>query len=346
MKTTMKQSIICSQIQNFEVDRSLTMTHKPQSGDVAVFEVIETNKHTRIQLQDGINHTIYPGDRLLMAFGTRYATSQLEGFVPKDLLSEYHVLGQGGVVGEVKHMHVKYEERGPTRLKLIGYATKNGQVLNTHYYGPRLEEKSFEGRVPSGAKVILSLGGSMDSGKTTTAGYLCRGIRAAQSNVSYIKLTGTVYNKDKKFVQDCGAHQALDFADFGFPSTYMYELPRLLNLYQSLLDRTELVNPDYIVIEIADGLLQRETSMLLSSTSFMSTVDEVIYSDGNSTGALFGIQHLLSNRIRPFAICGSMTASPLLIEEVQAFTEIPVVRLEDLELASFSEYFRATSVAC
>lgn len=341
----MKVSIICSKVGNYTINRNLSLSHKPVSGDVGIFEVIEVNKHSRIQLADGVNHGIHPGDRLLMAFGNRYATSQLKGLVPESTLEEYHVLGQGGVVGEIKYMHTRYELRGPTRLRLIGYACKDHQVINTHYLGQKFQQKRFEARVPGQAKVILSLGGSMDSGKTTTAGYLCRGIRASNKKVAYIKLTGTVYNKDKKFVYDCGAHQAIDFARFGFPSTYMYKLEDLLHLYQSLLDHTTDLNPDYIVVEIADGLLQRETNMLLESADFMSTVDKVIYSDGNSTGALFGIQQLLEKRIVPFAICGAFTASPMLVEEVQAFTEIPVVTLKHLELPAFVDHFQTHSIA-
>jgi len=108
-------------------------------------------------------------------------------------------------------------------------------------------------------------------------------------------------------------------------------LQELLNLHQGLLeDVFKNGQPQKIVIEIADGLIQRETAMLLQSTKFMNTVDRVIYSDSSSTGILQGLQMLYDWKIKPFALCGSFTASPMLIDEVESMTDIPVVTLEDL----------------
>ncbi len=339
MTNRIKKSTICQHIGNYILNTDLINTYIPKAGDVGIFKVIELGKHTRLQLVDGKNHHIYPDDVVMAVFGTRYATSQLEGYVPTEPCQEYHVLGQGGVMGIMHSIHVKYELKGPTTLSLIGYATnENGDVLNTKYYQEKVTP--FNNQKPTNAKIILSIGGSMDSGKTTTAGFLCKGIHNANKKVSFIKLTGTVYNKDTVFVYDCGADTATDFSYFGFPSTYMCEENELMDLYQSLLNMVALQNPDYIVIEIADGLLQRETKMLLSSEAFMNTVDEVIYSDGNSTGALSGLQILDSLNIKPFAICGSFTASPLLVKEVQAVTNIPVLTLDDLMVPSIIAYIK------
>jgi len=124
----------------------------------------------------------------------------------------------------------------------------------------------------------------------------------------YIKLTGTVYTKDTDFAADCGAHYATDFSSLGFPSTYLCSLPELLNLYQGLLTEVHKnCRPDKIVIEIADGLIQRETAMLLQSEKFIRTVDRVIYSDSSSTGILHGLNILRKINVEPFAFCGSFT---------------------------------------
>ena len=67
----------------------------------------------------------------------------------------------------------------------------------------------------------------MDSGKTTSAAYLCRGILASGTRVAYFKLTGTVYGKDKAMVRDCGALFVADFGNYGFPSTSLTCVPKL-----------------------------------------------------------------------------------------------------------------------
>ncbi len=329
MNKSIKQTIITRGVTDYQLNHAIVNTYIPRAGDVAVFRVIELGKHTRLQNLDGKNRHIFPGDEVLAVFGTRYATNQLEGYVPTDVLPEYHILGQGGVMGELKSIHQRFEHKGPTRLELVAYATdKNGKVINTHYLNQ--QKTLFTGTKPANCPVILSIGGSMDSGKTTTAGYLCRGLHLAGKKVAFFKLTGTVYSKDTDFVKDCGADQSSDFSHFGFPSTYMYVLDELLHLYQGLLNQAATIQPDYVVIEIADGLLQRETNMLLNNKAFMDTIDAVIYSDGNSTGAISGIELLNKLNIQPFALCGRFTMAPLLIEEVQNYVSIPVLTLEDL----------------
>ena len=57
----------------------------------------------------------------------------------------------------------------------------------------------------------------------------------------------------------------IDFSDYGFPSTYKCELEELLDLFKTMISDIEKINPSLIIMEIADGILQRETSMILNS---------------------------------------------------------------------------------
>ncbi len=333
----LKKAIICTDVENFDIDKTLVNTHIPKAGDVAIFEVLSIGKHKRLQCVGKINRHILPGDTIMATFGTRYATNQLEGYVPDNILEEYHILGQGGVVGQMSSIHQKYELRGPTCLRLIGYAVnEDNKVINTKYLGK--QEIAFSGFKPLNTKIILSIGGAMDSGKTTTAAYLSRGLKAAGKKVGYVKLTGTVYTKDKDFVKDCGADFVTDFSDYGFPSTYMCKKESLMNLYQMIINDVSHERPDFVVIEIADGLIQRETNFLLEDKGFMSTIDDVIYSDGSSTGVLSGLNLLSQKGVVPFAVSGLFSAAPLLIKEVEAFTNTPVLQLSDLESVNVLSY--------
>lgn len=330
MSLKVKKSFICRAAAEYAIDVQRNRSYLPQAGDIALFKVLKIGKHTRIQCADEHNHLLLPGDLVLAAFGNRYATNQLEGYVPDKFLDEYHILGQGGVVGEVASFFYSLEATGPTSLQLLGYATdQRGNILNTK----RLAAKtaSFTGSKPFPTQVILSLGTSMDSGKTTTAAYLCRGLKEAGLSTAYMKLTGTAYGKDPSFAVDCGADTAVDFSAAGFPSTYLCDMAELLDLYAALLGQLASSRPEVVVIEIADGLLQRETHQLLSEPRFMATVDQVIFSAGDSMGALFGLDLLKQKGIHPFALSGLFTMSPLLIREVQQYTNVPVLRLGELE---------------
>ncbi|MBK9337878.1 MAG: hypothetical protein IPM98_15565 [Lewinellaceae bacterium] len=171
----------------------------------------------------------------------------------------------------------------------------------------------------------------MDSGKTTSAAWLCGGLRAAGKRVGYIKLTGTTFPKDAALNLDRGANFAADFSHFGFPSTYMLDLPELLDLYQSLINMAcEQAHVEYVVMEIADGLLQRETALLLNNPDFRATVHATLYSASDSLGVLSGLQVLEATNIHPFGVSGLFTASELLIREVENRISVPVLRLPDL----------------
>lgn len=325
----LKKSIICRGVEDYILNPSINELHVPEAGDIAIFEVLEIGKHDSIQSTNGNNTYIFPGDQIMMAFGNRYATGQFEGYVPNKYLEKYQILGKGGAVGELTSMNVKLLDVGATDVKLIGYATDlNGSVLNTKYLGEN--EMTFGADNHKTPKIILSIGSSMDSGKTTTAGYLCRGLMLAGRKSAFIKLTGTVFSKDRTFVRDCGAEIALDFSNAGFPSTYMCNETELINLYEFLLQKTKVIDPEYIVVEIADGLLQRETAMLLKSAIFMSTISGVVFSCGDSLSALSGIKLLEELNLNLLCLCGLFTVSPLLIKEVEDNCSYPVYTLAEL----------------
>ncbi len=339
---TIKKSIICRNLgDEFEINSQINRLHKPKAGDLAVFQVREIGKHPSIQGLNGNNTYIFPEDYIMMPFGHRYATEQFEGYIPSGYCEEYHILGKGGAVGIIASMHAKMELKGPTTLGLVGYVTdpQSGEVLNTKKLAGEL--KPFDAEATRPYEVILSLGTGMDSGKTTTAAFLSRGLMRAGKKVSYIKLTGTVFTKDRSLVRDCGAASVTDFSAAGFPSTYLCELSELRDLYETLLAKvTEGVNPDYVVVEIADGLLQRETSMLLQDSAFMSTVQHIALSSMDSMGILHGIEWLEKKIQRtPCLLSGLFTASPLLIKEAAAHTDLPILNLEGLADASVREHF-------
>jgi hypothetical protein len=330
MLTGIKKSYICAGIPVEDIATDLTSYYIPKVGDVAIFEVQKIGKHTNIQGEDKRLVSILPGDRIMAAFGTRYATEQFEGYVPETCQEIFHILGAGGTVGIVHSAHKKFENIGPTVLKIVGYAVdRKGTVVNTKWRHAS-RKKTFTGNGSHTSKIILSVGSSMDSGKTTTAAYLVNGIKRSGKNVAFIKLTGTVYTKDTDLVYDLGADAVANFGDYGFPSTYMCSENELLDLFESLVADVSKVQPEYIVIEIADGIYQRETKMLLTNRRFMSAVDEVVFSGGDSLSAVHGVEKLQQWGIEPIALSGLFTISPLLVKEVKENCDTPVFNIQQL----------------
>ena len=323
-----KKSIITKSVENFKINRKIRTAYLPKSGDVAVFQVLSIGKHSAIQAENGNNAYIFPGDKILATFGNRYATAQFEGYVPTKHHSKYHILGQGGVVGVLASMHAKFDDIGPTEVKLVGYAVDaNNKVINTQYNG--IEQLQFNPNKERDYELYLSVGASMDSGKTTTAAFLCRGFMQQKRKVAFIKLTGTVFAKDCSIVRDCGARTAIDFSYCGYPSTYLCETDEVLNILETLLNRVERIKPDVVVIEIADGLLQRETKALINHKPFMNMINGTLLSCADSLSVNSGIDILTKVNQTPLLISGIFTTSPLMVAEVKKETNIPVFTLED-----------------
>lgn len=326
MQSNIKKALTCKRIQAFSINADLLATYTPQMGDVGIFRVLQANGGYIMDTEKR-GSQLFDGDLVMLAFGNRYATNQFEGYVPESPVSQCQLLGRGGVAGILTSKNATFRTV-PAQLELVGYAVgRGGTVLNTIRWKALDDFNRFNIRT----KVILSVGSSMDSGKTTSAAWLCGGLRAAGKRVAYLKLTGTTFPKDAALNLDRGAHYAADFSEFGFPSTYLLDKDTLLNLYQSLVNLAcNEARAEYVVIEIADGLLQRETAMLLSDPNFRSTVYATLFSAGDSLGVLSGLQILKEWSIRPFAVSGLFTASELLIREVLDRVEAPVLRLADL----------------
>lgn len=330
MSNKIKRTYICKDIHAHVLDCNIPEHFKAIDGDVGVFEIVKIGKHKNIQSDSKRNVTIMPGDKIMAAFGTRYATEQFEGYIPDDVTGELHILGAGGTVGAIASMHSKFNNTGPTVIKLVSIVrNQSGEIINTKKLKSR-QMHSFTGASAAATKVILSLGSSMDSGKTTTAAHLVHGLKKAGYKVAFIKLTGTVYTKDCDLALDLGADMVSDFGDFGFPSTYMCETRELLDLYESCLSKVLTCEPDFVIMEIADGLYQRETNMLIKNDRFKSSIEGVVFSAGDSLAAINGINVLNAEGLYPSMICGIFTTSPLLIKEVQSYSSVPVVKLASL----------------
>ena len=332
-----KKSIVSKLVDKYTLDSEKTKSILPKDGHLGLFEVIETGKHITIQSDSKRNVAIFPGDRIIAAFANRYATSQFEGYVPAEHLEQYDILGAGGAIGVVKSKNAALSDIEPTKVRLISYLFNDQeQVINTKFLGLSVplfvhEKRKFE--------TILSLGSTMDSGKTTSAAFIARGLALAGKKVAFIKLTGTAYTKDKDFVFDCGAELALDFSDAGYPSTFLCSKEEILSIYQHCLNLID-DSFDYLVMEIADGILQRETNFLIRDEQFMSTIDYISFSCGDSLSALQGIQMLNEWNIRPTFISGKFTMSDLLIHEVAEESKMPVLTIQQMESGECLKYLK------
>jgi len=295
----------------------------PEVGDVIYGKVLNLGQHGQIENKNGRLHTITEGVKSLFVFGNRYAPDYYEGFVPQLMSNEIELIARSGVVGKVNVKNNKIKE--PTIIKVLGYLIdKDGKVVNT---------KNFNMIVPSNkkisskrAKLILNVGTSMNSGKSMSAAACCSVLSSLGHNVRFSKVTGTASLKDILNTQDRGAEIVNDFTFMGYPSTYMLAEEELLNIFNSIDLKIANNFKNYWVVEFADGILQRETKMLLRNEMVKKRIHKLIFSADSAFGAIGGIT-VLQNKfnLSPDAISGVCSSSPLMIRELKEFTTIPII---------------------
>ena len=294
----------------------------PEVGDVVYGKVVRIGQHTQIENKSARLHAINDGSVGVFVFGNRYAPDYYEGFVPPSFCAEVDLLARSGLVGKVKYKNNTKQD--PTIIKILGYiVNKNGEILNTKNFNmiKPISKKKKEKR----AKLILNIGTSMNSGKSMSSAACCWSLSSMGYNVRFSKVTGTASLKDILNAEDKGAEIINDFTYMGYPSTYMLSEEELLNIFNSI-DMKYGNNPNnFWVVEFADGILQRETSMLLNNEIVRKRIHKLIFSADSAFSAIGGV-NILKNKFNliPHAISGVCSSSPLAIRELSEFIDIPI----------------------
>jgi hypothetical protein len=91
-------------------------------------------------------------------------------------------------------------------------------------------------------------------------------------------------------------------------------------------------------VELADGILQRETQMLLANRDITSRIHRLVFCAADAVGCIGGIR-VLKERfgLTPDGISGICSSSRLARRELAAFTSIPVFDNMARDLNEMSE---------
>ncbi|MFC1586273.1 hypothetical protein ACFL5V_12065 [Fibrobacterota bacterium] len=307
----------------------------PEIGDVVYGSIIRICQHSDLENKWGRIHRINDGTRAIFVFGNRYATDAFEGIIPESFQSNVDLMARSGIIGMVRISNTRMKD--PSRVKILGYACdKEGKRLNTREYPlikPRIHKKKT-----SRSKLILVVGTAMNSGKSASAAACCWALSTMGYKVRGSKITGTAGLKDILHMEDAGAGIVNDFSYFGFPSTYLLDPKDLMQIFNDLDLKYGNNLKNYWVVEIADGILQRETSILLSDKTVTGRIHRLILSAQDTFGALGGLHQLREHYgLVPDAISGVCSSSPLSIRELSHLTDIPVFNNISWDLKMLSD---------
>ena len=291
-------------------------------GDVLVGRVRSIQNHTRIMTRDSGRVRMYVGDIVVGVVGHRYATDAFEGF-GKVRDGVVHLMTNAGMMGQVHRRHAAV--KAPTELEVLGrLVTEDGVAVN-------LIERGFRRRAASAspANVVFVVGTGMNAGKTTSATKLVRGLIGEGLKVAALKVTGSVSPNDRTELEATGAAWVRDFSDYGFPSTYLAESSLVNELFETMLADAGDVQPDVVVVELADGVLQRETRSLLAQASRWSMVRGTVLAAPCALSAMKGCEVIQKEGLSVIGITGIISNAPLFIEEFQRNSQVPVLTSND-----------------
>lgn len=305
---------------------------RPEAGDIVCARVSQVGQQTRLQLRGGRRSRLYMGDVTMLAYGNRYAPDQFEAVTPRDL-NPCELVASGGIAGRARSKHSRM--KNPTRVEPLGFAVdRTGNVLNMRdHWNPAISRaiSPSNARI-SGVPVVAVVGTSMNSGKTTTASALVKGLQRSGLGVAAIKATGTGAGNDLWSYEDAGAVLALDFTDVGHPSTYRLSDEQIEALFARLvISGASREDVDCVVVEIADGLLHPETQRLVESETFRKYANRVLFAAGEAMSAVSGARWFNDHEIRLDGISGLVSASKLAAEETARHCQASVFTKADLE---------------
>ncbi len=301
----------------------LTGQLKPQAGDLVLAKVTSIGQHLRIELGTGRRSGLYVGDEIIVCYGSRYAPDQFEAYIP-ETFEACHLVAAGGIAAKSINRHRRMKPA--TEIQPLGLlADTQGKRVNIKDWA--IKPVANEHPRPF---TVAVLGTSMNAGKTTTAAGIIFALKNQGLTVAAAKVTGTGSGGDRWKMVDAGADIVLDFTDAGLTSTFGVSIEDIESTFCCLLDNLSAITPDVIVLEVADGLYQKETAEIMSSQFFKQSVDEVIFAAGEALGAKKGVMILEREGYSVCAVSGAINASPLAKREAENVLDIAILQPSDV----------------
>jgi hypothetical protein len=219
------------------------------TGDFVVGRVVgERNRLYECETKTGRMADLVRGDLLVGALGRRAAT--LEGVgdwrdTTEDL--QLDALTSAGLLGRATSISPMLPEL--MRLEYLGHATRQGAKLNMADFVEPCPARALE--IP----VVLVIGTSMSSGKTSSAQVIIRALKYLGVDVVAAKLTGAARYRDILKFRDAGARCVVDFVDSGLPSTVCSE-ERFRAALEIMLSRIAACEAQVLVAEAGASPLE------------------------------------------------------------------------------------------
>ena len=108
-------------------------------------------------------------------------------------------------------------------------------------------------------------------------------------------------------------------------------MERVIGGIDTLLAASASQGCDIAVVEIADGIFQRETAALLADPAVQARFGGFIFACGDAVAAAGGVLCMAEMGIRPMMLTGMLSCSPIAAAEAEHATGVSVLTKRQLE---------------
>ena len=290
------------------------------TGDFVVGRVTgKRNRLYRCETRVGRMADMVRGDLMVGALGERAAT--LEGVgnwqaVGDDL--EMEALTPAGLIGKATSTSVFLPEF--MRLQYLGHVKRNDVNLGMMDFVVQAETAILE------MPVILLIGTSMSSGKTTSGQVIIRALNYLGKNVVAAKLTGAARFHDILSFRDAGANQVFDFVDAGLPSTVCSE-SRFRNAIELLTSRIASTGAHVLVAEAGASPLEPYNGEI--AMNYLRDANCFTVLCASDPYAVLGVQNAFGSHLQADLVAGPAANTDAAVALVKKLTGLRALNLQD-----------------
>ena len=130
-------------------------------------------------------------------------------------------------------------------------------------------------------------------------------------------------------VMSIGQHKKLQLAEGRYSVSYKGDLLVVVCGNRYAPDQFEGF-AEIVVVEIADGVFQAETSEILKCSRIKDRFDTALFAAPDALGAVGGVSIMKKHGLAPFAVSGMVTCSPLAVREAETATGTTTLSRGDL----------------
>ncbi|MEO1338187.1 MAG: hypothetical protein AAFV29_21260, partial [Myxococcota bacterium] len=139
------------------------------------------------------------------------------------------------------------------------------------------------------------------------------------------KVTGSVCPNDAGELAATGAPYVRDFSDYGFPSTYLLPKAKVKQLFFTMVADAVDAGADAVVVELADGVLQRETAAMIADADIRACCAGALLAAPCALSAMMGVEVIHRAGLDVVGVTGLITNAPLFVREFSARSSVPVL---------------------